>query len=48
MWSLLLFSASLLRASRAISENIACDSDVQTNVCLHRNYSSMDIPLIHE
>ena len=32
----------------AVSDNIACGSDVQTNVCLPRNYSTMDIPLISE
>ncbi len=30
----------------SVSDNIACDSHVQTNVCLPRNYSSMDIPLV--
>ena len=34
--------------SEAVSDNIACDSDVQTNVCLPRNYSNMDIPLTDE
>ena len=29
----------------SVSDTIACDSEIQTNVCLPRNYSSMDIPL---
>ena len=45
IWFILLLITS---SSSAVSDNIACDSDVQTNVCLPRNYSNMDIPLNSE
>ena len=31
-----------------VSENIVCGSSIPTYVCLPRNYSSMDIPLMDE
>jgi hypothetical protein len=45
----LLFSTALLcacpRACPALSANVACGSGIATNVCLPKNYSSMDIPI---
>ena len=43
----LLFWCFLPCRCSAVSGNVACDSHVQTNVCLPRNYSSMDLPLIN-
>ena len=37
-----------VRETNGLSENIVCGSDVQTYVCLHRNYSAMDIPLANK
>lgn len=30
-----------------VSETIACGSDIETHVCLQKNYSNMDIPLVN-
>ena len=45
--SLMLFLGAI-RVSCGLSQNILCGSDVQTYVCLQKNYSMMDIPLVDE